>query len=344
MNISILHTIIQDGELIRTQIGINGWEDSVIISHNDNIIQINLVPVYYSMAVMSGDLIRCKYHFDGTEYLLEGQVEQITINEIPSMFIRVDNIRKFNNKRKNLRLDVRLGAAIRLKEYEEPTYYCIVNNLSTSGIGLLSKRSFDIGSSIIVEVLTNSENTITLRGQVIRQEKFEGRYEIGVGLGEKDKEARASLKKIIDNYYKFGERLIGDTIEKVNPNTLAKQNNQTVMIVEDSHFTRIIIKKLLSIQGFSKVIEVTDGPQALRLAGKLKPDIIILDIILPTVNGNEIIEEIHKSSSDSRIIVVSTVSSRKMIDEVKNKGVYEYIIKPFDHKELVEVVNRISRL
>ncbi len=341
MNTEILEKIIQDGSLIRMQIGMSGWESSIIISHKGDIIQVNLVPEYYKMAVMAGDIIECKYYSNGKEYLFEGEIERVTIYGVPSIFVKVKSIETFRNKREADRLDVRLGGNMKFHG-ESRSVYCIIDNISANGLGLISREELDIGDKAALDILIDSTNILTVRGQIVRQRRINDYYEIGFEVNKEDIFGLDNLKDAVYRYEQSNIKLVEETLEKINKDNKVIQKNQTVMIVDNNDSTRLITKKLLSSQGFSKVLEVTDGPQAISLAEKLKPDIVILDILLPALSGTEVVEQVYRVSPFSKIIIVSTISNRKIIEDVKAKGVIDYLIKPFDGKQLIEILNRIS--
>ena len=337
----ILSEIIQDGTLIKTQIGLNAWESSIVIYHSEDIIQISLIQDYYKMAIMTGDTIRCKYVFEGKEYLFEGKINRVMIHYVPSVFIKIAKVESFENKRKTERLDIRLGANIRVQGMEH-SVYSIINNISLSGVGLMIRTELDIGSEVVVEMLLEYNDLLLLKGHIGRCDRENDYYNVGIQVNEKDSEGIKNLKKVFYKYRKLDESLIEETLDDLNKGIVAVEKEQTVMVVDDNDFMRLVISKLLSLQGFSKILGVTDGPQAIGFAQKLKPDIIILDLILPTMNGDLAIDEINKVSPNSKVVVVSTIGNKDMIEKMKAKGVVGYLVKPFDNKQLIEIINSIS--
>ena len=340
MNIEILGRIIQDGSLIRTQVGMNGWENGIIISHIEDIIQVNLALVYYKMAVMAGDLIRCKYYYNGKEYMFEGEIERVTIYDVPSIYIKITNIKIFRNKRDSYRVDIRLGADI-LPEGSEQHIYCIANNLSDNGVGLISRIELDIGSKITCDILIDYRRIFRVEGRIARQIKVNGCYEIGIKIDAADTKGRSDLKALINEYREANEILMEDTLLKTNQVSYIAEKEQNVMIADNCEASKLVVKKLLLLKGFTKILEAVDRTQVLSFAMKLKPEIIILDILLMDLNGSEAIDEIFKISPNSKIIVVSTIDNRKIIEDIKAKGVAAYLIKPFDNKQLLEIIDGI---
>jgi len=89
--------------------------------------------------------------------------------------------------------------------------------------------------------------------------------------------------------------------------------------------------------------EVADGLQAIRKAEQLQPDLIVLDIGLPSLNGIEAARRIRKSSPDSKILFVSQESSADVVREALGTGARGYILKTDAGRDLVKGVNAVLR-
>lgn len=109
-----------------------------------------------------------------------------------------------------------------------------------------------------------------------------------------------------------------------------------VLIVEDEFFLRTILEKKLQTEGFETTIAI-DGEEAIQKIIQEKPDIILLDLILPKKNGFEVLEEIKKDPYLSQIpvIVVSNLGQEIDIERAKNLGVKDYLIKAHTSLDLV---------
>lgn len=110
------------------------------------------------------------------------------------------------------------------------------------------------------------------------------------------------------------------------------------MLVDDEKNLLILVKEVLSMEGF-KVITAQSGTECLKKLKKVKPDLIIMDMMMPKMSGYETIKEIRKNPKMKDVkIVVLTVS--KVADAAKFQlskfNVSDYINKPFDNKELIE--------
>ncbi len=115
------------------------------------------------------------------------------------------------------------------------------------------------------------------------------------------------------------------------------------LIVEDVTFIREIYRYSLQNENYEIVGESLDGLDALKKIENLKPDIVLLDLILPLKNGLEILKESHALSPDSRFLVISSLEDSLIIEQAKSFGAIEYLVKPFTKQQLLDALGRISR-
>jgi two-component system, chemotaxis family, chemotaxis protein CheY len=108
-----------------------------------------------------------------------------------------------------------------------------------------------------------------------------------------------------------------------------------ILIGEDSQFMRGILKDLLS--GEHEVVEAENGKQVLEMAESEKPDLVLLDIIMPEMDGIEVLQQIGK---EQKIVVISAVGQEKMVEEAKGLGALDYIIKPFENDKVLETIKK----
>lgn len=114
-----------------------------------------------------------------------------------------------------------------------------------------------------------------------------------------------------------------------------------VLVVEDSSTTRKVISVTLEQNGY-ETIEARDGLEALSRLNENKPDLILLDIILPKMDGYKILSIIKDSPEHKNIPVIMLTSKDRFMDKVKGKvsGSAAYLTKPFDPKQLVETIEK----
>jgi len=118
-----------------------------------------------------------------------------------------------------------------------------------------------------------------------------------------------------------------------------------ILLVDDEESIRDLYSKLLTVDGF-QVNTASSGEEALTKVLKDKPDIILLDISLPEMNGIEVLAKIKSDNATDNIPVVMFTGSSEMqtISECLQKGAAGYIVKGEDHEELVNRVNLLVRL
>ena len=115
-----------------------------------------------------------------------------------------------------------------------------------------------------------------------------------------------------------------------------------VLIAEDYEpFRRYLSSKLNKIQNVQLVDEVSDGLEAVQKAEELKPDLVLLDIGLPKLNGIEAARRIRSLSPMSKIIFLSQESSADVVQEALNTGAQGYVIKDDAGHDLLPTVNAV---
>jgi len=107
-----------------------------------------------------------------------------------------------------------------------------------------------------------------------------------------------------------------------------------VLIVDDSSFMRALLRNLLNKIGVKDVTEASLGKQAIDEFKKQKHDLVLLDIILPDVGGEVVLAEIMKAKPIPKVIMVTAVGQKPMMEKCRKLGVKEYIVKPFDNKKI----------
>src|SRR5664279_3339229 len=115
----------------------------------------------------------------------------------------------------------------------------------------------------------------------------------------------------------------------------------TVLIVEDDRNTASLVATYLRREGFSTVV-IHDGGQAIQAANDCNPVFVILDVMLPNMDGWEICRTLRKNSD---VPVLILTAREEELDRVAGlaMGADDYVVKPFSHRELVERVKAILR-
>jgi DNA-binding NarL/FixJ family response regulator len=115
-----------------------------------------------------------------------------------------------------------------------------------------------------------------------------------------------------------------------------------LMVVEDfAPFREFLCKILAKSPHLQVVSEVSDGAEAVQKAAELKPDLILLDLALPTLNGIEAARQIRKLATESKIIIVSQESSPEVVQEALNLGAQGYVMKTRAVSDLLVAVEAV---
>ena len=112
----------------------------------------------------------------------------------------------------------------------------------------------------------------------------------------------------------------------------------TIMVADDSAFMRQILCEILRGMGFSHIVECSDGKECLERFPVDKPDLILLDMIMPELDGMEVLKKIGHMTN---VLVISAVGQDKMMEEARALGARGYIVKPFDNNQVVQEVARV---
>lgn len=117
-------------------------------------------------------------------------------------------------------------------------------------------------------------------------------------------------------------------------------NNKKILVVEDDKFLRRVYESKLPKEGFT-VISAANGEEGLRAMKKEKPDLVLLDLIMPQKSGFEVLEEVGKDKSlaGMKIIVLSNLGQEEDVEKSKRLGALDFLVKSnLSIKEIIEKV------
>lgn len=113
-----------------------------------------------------------------------------------------------------------------------------------------------------------------------------------------------------------------------------------VLIVDDAAFMRMMVKDILSKNGFTVVGEAENGAVAVDKYAELTPDLVIMDITMPEMDGLQAVREIRKRDPQARIIMCSAMGQQAMVIDAIQSGAKDFIVKPFQADRVVEAVKK----
>jgi DNA-binding NarL/FixJ family response regulator len=114
-----------------------------------------------------------------------------------------------------------------------------------------------------------------------------------------------------------------------------------ILLADDHALIRQGLKTLLEGQGFQVVWEASDGQEALRLAEKAKPDVAILDISMPVLNGVDAARELKKSSPNTKILLLTQHDEDQYVTEALRAGAKGYVLKSQAVGDLVHAIREV---
>lgn len=113
-----------------------------------------------------------------------------------------------------------------------------------------------------------------------------------------------------------------------------------VLIVDDAAFMRMMVKDILSKNGFTVVGEAENGAVAVDRYAELTPDLVIMDITMPEMDGLQAVREIRKRDPQAKIIMCSAMGQQAMVIDAIQSGAKDFIVKPFQADRVVEAVKK----
>ena len=115
-----------------------------------------------------------------------------------------------------------------------------------------------------------------------------------------------------------------------------------VLIVDDEQQLALAIKIRLQSKGY-QVTTASDGQQALALIEQESPDLVILDVLMPVLDGYSCLREINRRFGRGKIPIMILTARDRMKDLFELEGIEDYIIKPFDHEDLLLRIDRVFK-
>ena len=115
-----------------------------------------------------------------------------------------------------------------------------------------------------------------------------------------------------------------------------------ILVADDEQQLALAVKIRLQSKGYT-VVTASDGQQALQLAAQEKPDLIILDVLMPVMDGYSCLRELNTKFGRGKIPVIVLTARDQMKDLFELEGIEDYVIKPFDHEDLLIRIERVFK-
>lgn len=114
-----------------------------------------------------------------------------------------------------------------------------------------------------------------------------------------------------------------------------------ILLVDDAAFMRKMIKETLSKNGYTELYEAVDGADAVEKYSEIKPDLVIMDITMPNMDGLEALKAIRAKDGNASIVMCSAMGQESMVMDAVRSGAKDFIVKPFKADRVLKTVGNI---
>jgi two-component system chemotaxis response regulator CheY len=114
----------------------------------------------------------------------------------------------------------------------------------------------------------------------------------------------------------------------------------TVMIVDDTHFMRNILRKILEKGGHTVVAEASDGFEAVTKFIEMRPEVVFMDVIMPHKNGLVAAKDIVAVDGNAKVLMCSVVEHDALTEAAREAGAKGFVLKPFETDQVLKAVSR----
>ena len=116
---------------------------------------------------------------------------------------------------------------------------------------------------------------------------------------------------------------------------------KNVLICDDAAFMRMMIKDILSKNGYNVAGEAENGAKAVERYAEVKPDLVLMDITMPEMDGIQALKKIKAADPGAQVIMCSAMGQQAMVIESIQAGAKDFIVKPFQADRVLEAVKKV---
>ena len=114
-----------------------------------------------------------------------------------------------------------------------------------------------------------------------------------------------------------------------------------ILIVDDAAFMRKVIRDTLTKNGYSDLYEAVDGKDAVEKYFEIKPDLVLMDITMPNMDGLEALKAIRAKDGNANVVMCSAMGQESMVMDAVRSGAKDFIVKPFKPDRVLKTVTAI---
>ena len=117
-----------------------------------------------------------------------------------------------------------------------------------------------------------------------------------------------------------------------------------ILIVDDASFMRNVLKDIIKSNGLaSEIFEAADGIEGVKSYQKIKPDLVTMDVNMPRADGIQALRAILKIDPQAKVIMITSVEEKHIVQDAIKLGARDYVVKPFDRSNVPLVINKVIR-
>ncbi len=116
---------------------------------------------------------------------------------------------------------------------------------------------------------------------------------------------------------------------------------KNILICDDAAFMRMMIKDILTKNGYNVAGEAENGAKAVEKYAELKPDLVLMDIMMPEMDGIQALKNIKAADPAALVIMCSAMGQQAMVIESIQAGAKDFIVKPFQADRVLEAVKKV---
>lgn len=113
-----------------------------------------------------------------------------------------------------------------------------------------------------------------------------------------------------------------------------------ILVVDDAAFMRMMIKDILTKNGYEVAGEAENGVVAIEKYKELQPDLVTMDITMPEMDGIEAVRKIKEINANAKIVMCSAMGQQAMVIDAIQAGAKDFIVKPFQPNRVLEAVRK----
>ncbi|MBD5084752.1 MAG: response regulator [Clostridiales bacterium] len=114
-----------------------------------------------------------------------------------------------------------------------------------------------------------------------------------------------------------------------------------ILLVDDAAFMRKMIKDTLTKNGYTEVFEAVDGADAVEKFSEIGPDLVVMDITMPNMDGLEALKAIRAKDGSANVVMCSAMGQESMVMDAVRSGAKDFIVKPFKPDRVLKTVTSI---